>query len=111
MTDWRLMMIVMAVVSGVSSSRPTAAQEPQAASLIGIVYDPNGRPAENLLLTLIGRDSDLSLNVRSDADGRFQVTPIAPGRYLLRTPVTDLLSPPGGTGDWREHSRSTHGAG
>jgi len=95
MSRWRVMAILMALgAGGGSASQPVFTwQEPQTAALTGIVYDPNGRPAENLLLTLIGRESDVSLNVRSDAAGRFQVTPIAPGPYLLRTPVTVLLSP------------------
>ena len=88
-----LAILVVAAIGGTGSQPAFARQEPQTASLGGIVYDPNGKPAENLLLTLIGRESDISLNVRSDGTGRFHVAAIAPGPYLLRTPVTDLLSP------------------
>jgi len=90
----RIVLAILVVAASRSGSQPAfARQEPQTASLAGIVYDPNGKPAENLLLTLIGRESAISLNVRSDAAGRFQAAAIAPGPYLLRTPVTDLLSP------------------
>ena len=86
-------MLTAFAIAAWSSPAAAAAQQAQIANLTGTVYDPNGQPAENLLLMLVGRDSDVSVNVRSDGDGRFRVTSIPPGRYLLRTPVTDLLSP------------------
>jgi hypothetical protein len=74
---------------------PAAAQQPagEPAALVGTVFDPAGKPAEDLLLTLTGRESDVSLRVRTDADGKYRFPPVSPGQYLLRTPATDLITP------------------
>ena len=92
-------MLTAFAIAAWSSPAAAAAQQAQIANLTGTVYDPNGQPAENLLLMLVGRDSDVSVNVRSDGDGRFRVTSIPPGRYLLRTPVTRSAVPGGGGDD------------
>ena len=94
MTTCRTGVLSMLLAAAVGASQPASAQqESPTATIAGIVSDPNGAPAEHLLLTLIGRDADLTLNVRTDSEGRYRVSQLAAGHYLLRTPVTDLLSP------------------
>jgi hypothetical protein len=65
------------------------------ATLSGIVRDANGRPAGDAPLVLFPVDPSLRIpesrsirGMRSDREGRFGVSWLLPGEYLLATPAT-----------------------
>jgi hypothetical protein len=83
-------MLVTSSDSGVAQS-PTSVDGQ--ATLSGTLSDPLGAPAENTAITIVGLESDVAVDVRTDAAGRFRFPPVAPGRYLLKAPTSDSISP------------------
>ena len=66
---------------------------PESSTLDGTLNDPLGAAAEDTAITLVGLDSFFAVDVRTDAAGRFQFPPLAPGRYVLRAPTSDAITP------------------
>ena len=84
--------VLMAVI--LSSGDPVArAQAGATASAAGTVLDPFGAPAENTTITIVALDSAAAADTKTDAMGRFRFDALPAGRYLLKAPTSDAITP------------------
>jgi outer membrane receptor protein involved in Fe transport len=69
----------------------TAGNEP--AQLSGRVLDPDGRPIPNAVV-FVSSASSVPRRVAADADGRFTIDSLTPGRYELRASAAGFVADP-----------------
>lgn len=61
-----------------------AAQAPSAATVFGRLADPAGAPVANAQVAFRPEQGGAERSARTDAEGRYRLTEVAPGRYILR---------------------------
>src|ERR1700693_441181 len=81
-----IVVCVLALASRAPSQVATASREPAKASLEGsVVKEPAGEPLKKAIVELIAENQEEGGNytATSDADGRFKIVDILPGRYKM----------------------------
>jgi hypothetical protein len=83
----------LASVFEISASEPVVeivVRAPRALALRGVVLDPDGRPARDVDVS--AKDSEMSIRLvhaRTDANGRFELTPLAPCEMRVAATTSD----------------------
>ncbi|MDP9039453.1 MAG: TonB-dependent receptor [Acidobacteriota bacterium] len=74
-------------------AHPLAAQATSApAAISGTILDPSGAPLPGAVLLLREESSGVSRKLTSDAQGRFSVTGLAPGRYTVQVDAPGFMT-------------------
>ena len=74
----RILLIVTALWTA-----PAAAAFAQSSDLSGRILDPSGAGISGATISVVGRDTGLTRDTVSDADGSYQLRALTPGRYLV----------------------------
>ena len=89
-------LFLLSIVAG--SAGPVYAQaESGASAIVGTVVDPDGRGVAKAAVTLLNLDTGYSRATTTDAEGRFRVSPLPVGSYVVAATVSGFapLSVPG----------------
>ena len=84
-TQKRRALRILAAVATFASLAAMAMAQVGDAELAGIVTDPSGTPVAAVKLSLTNEDSGVNRSVVTDAEGRYRIPALAPGKYSLKT--------------------------
>ena len=87
---WFIVLLALVVSAGNLDAQP---QADTPAIVSGTLTDPLGAPAENTTITIVALDSAAAADTKTDAMGRFSFPSLAGGRYLLKAPTSDAITP------------------
>ena len=91
-TQKRWALRILAAVAAFASLAAMAMAQVGDAELAGIVTDPSGTPVAAVKLSLTNEDSGVNRSVVTDAEGRYRIPALAPGKYSLKTEVPGFRS-------------------
>ncbi len=87
--------VLSAVVAGLFLSAILSAYvEPKPVSISGVTRDLNGKPLGNVQVTAHSTKANTDRTVTSQADGKYSVTGLPPGEYLMSAQAPGLASSP-----------------